>query len=341
MKIARLISAIDSHTAGENARVVIGGIPHIPGETMVEKMGYFKEKMKDLRTALLYEPRGWSAMWSCILTAPTIKDADLGIIFMGAPGGGAVPPMCGHLTIAATTVVVETGIVKATEPITTVKWDTAAGLVTAKAEVKDGRVLGVTMRNVPSFLYKKDVPIEVPGLGKITVDISYAGAFMVMASAKSLGVRVRPENASQILDIGERVTDAANDQIEVSHPEKPHIKEIVQTRIHDDPLNPAANSKNAVVCCHGPGFKAIDRSPCGTGTCAEMAQLYARGKLKLNQEFVSESIVGSLFKGRLIDETRVGNHRAVIPEVTGNAYITGIHQIVIDPDDPLKHGFLL
>jgi len=323
---------------------VIGGIAHIPGETMAEKMEYFREEMKDLRKAIMFEPRGWSAMWFAVLTPPTIKDADLGILFTGAPGApgeGVVVPMCGSLTVAATTVVVETGIVKATEPITTVKWDTAAGLVTAKVEVRDGRAIGVTLRNVPSFLYKKDVFVEVTGLGKIPVDVVYGGVFTAIVSAKSLGIRVKPENSKQIVEIGNRVLNAVNEQIAVSHPEFPELTSIVQVRIMDDPVSPKANSRNAILCCHGLGTKAIDRSPCGTGTSGEMAQQYARGKLKLKQEYIVESITDTLWKGRLVEEVSVGQYRAVVPEVTGTAYIIGINQLVIDPDDPLKYGFLL
>ncbi len=340
MKIARLITTVDAHTAGENVRVITGGIPYIPGKTIVEKMEHCKKELDQLRTALMYEPRGYRAMFGCIVTAPTTKDADLGILFMGAPG---YLDMCGHALIGATTVVIETGIIKATEPITVVKWDTGAGLITTTASVEHGRVQSVTFRSALSFLYKSSVPIKIHRLGKILVDISFGGVFTAIVSAKDLGIKVIPEYSDQILDLGERILDAVNEQIEVRHPDQPHIKTVDQVMITDDPVNRSANYRNAVVCCHGPPGckKAIDRSPCGTGTCARMAQLFSNGELKLNQEFIHESIIGTLFRGKLVEEVLVGDYQAAVPEVTGTAYVTGIHQFVLDRDDPLKYGFLL
>jgi proline racemase len=339
MRFERLITTIDSHTAGENVRVITGGIPYIPGSTIVEKMEYCKRELDSLRTALMYEPRGYSAMFGCILTNPTREDADLGIIFMGAPG---YLDMCGHALIGAATVAIETGIIKAVEPVTTVKWDTCAGLVTTKAEIEDGRPKNITFRNVASFLYKDNVPVEVPRLGEISVDISFGGIFTAIVSAKRLGIRVNPEHSNEILNLGECILGALNEQVEVKHPENPHIKATSQVMITDDPSNPLANYRNAVVCCHGSrSRRAIDRSPCGTGTCARMAQLYSIGELGIHQDFIHESIIGTLFKGKLVEETRIGTYRAVIPEVTGSSYITGFHQFIIDPEDPLKYGFLI
>jgi len=340
MKIARLITTVDAHTAGENVRVITGGIPYIPGETIVEKMEYCKKELDHLRTALMYEPRGYRAMFGCILTAPTTNDADLGILFMGAPG---YLDMCGHALIGATTVVIETGIIKATEPTTIIKWDTCAGLITTMANFENERVQSVTFRGTPSFLYKSNVTIEVRRLGKILVDISFGGVFTVIVSAKDLGIKVIPDYSNRILDIGERVLNAINEQVEIKHPDHPHVETVGQVMITDDPVNPSANYRNAVVCCHESGRSkmAIDRSPCGTGTCARMAQLFSDGELKLNREFIHESIIGTLFRGKLVEEVHVGDYRAAVPEVTGTAYVTGIHQFVLDRDDPLKYGFLL
>jgi len=340
MRIAHLITTIDAHTAGENVRVIIGGIPYIPGETISKKIEYCKRKLDYVRKALMYEPRGHRAMFGCILTAPTRSDADLGIIFMGAPG---YLDMCGHALIGATTVVIETGIIKPVEPMTIVRWDTSAGLVTALASIQNGCLQNVTFRAPPSFLYKSDVSVKVPKLDKVLVDISFGGIFTAIVNAEDLGIKVSPEYSNQILDIGNRLLRAVNEQVKVKHPEKPHICTISQVMIIDDPVNPLAKNRNAVVCCQGPfeSKKAIDRSPCGTGTCARMAQLYFKGELKLNQEFVHESIIGTLFKGKLVEETLVKNYRAVIPEVTGSSFITGIHQFILDQNDPLKCGFLL
>ncbi len=175
------------------------------------------------------------------------------------------------------------------------------------------------------------------------MDISFGGVFTAIVSAKDFGIKVIPEYSNQILDIGERVLNAVNEQVEIKHPNRPHIKTVSQVMITDDPLNPSANYRNAVVCCHGSerSKMAIDRSPCGTGTCARMIQLFSNGELKLNQEFVHESIIGTLFRGKLVEEVHVGDYRAAVPEVTGTAYVTGIHQFFLDRDDPLKYGFLL
>lgn len=339
MRIARLITTIDSHMAGENVRVITSGIPYVRGKTMIEKMRYYKRELESIRTTLMYEPRGYSAMFGCVLVPPTVKDADLGILFMGSPG---YIEMCGHALIGATTVVLESGMIKSTEPTTIIKWDTCAGVVVTKANIKKGRVKSVTFENVPSFLYRSDV-VKVDGLGEFPVDICFGGVFTAILSAENLNIEVKPEYSTQILDLGEKILKVVNEQAEIKHPDKPSLNRVSQVMITDTPLNPLADYRNVVVCCYGiPRVKkAIDRSPCGTGTCARMAQLYSKGELRLNQEFVHESIIGTLFKGRLVSEVLVGDYYAVIPEITGSAYITGIHQFIVDPEDPLKNGFLL
>lgn len=334
MRFGKLIIAVDSHTMGEPTRVVVGGIPHIPGKTMAEKKEYLEKNMDHIRTALMHEPRGHRDMFGSIITAPVNQEADFGIIFMD---GGGYLNMCGHGSIGAVTVAIETGMVKAVTPVTYVKLDTPAGLVEARAEVEDNVVKSVTVRNVPAFLYEADVKIDVPELGQITADIAFGGSFFAIVDAKQLGIKIEPSNVDDLIKAGMAIKRAANEQIKVQHPEKEHIKTIDLVEIYDDTENPNAHLKNVVIFGDG----QADRSPCGTGTCAKMATLYAKGKLDLGQDFLYESIIGTVFKGRLIGATKVGPFDAVIPEITGNAYITGFNQFVIDPDDPVKYGFLL
>jgi proline racemase len=334
MKFSRTVMAIDSHTMGEPTRIVVGGIPNIPGKTMADKKEYLEQHMDYIRTALMREPRGHRDMFGSILTSSVNPEADYGIVFMD---GGGYLNMCGHGSIGAVTAAIETGIVNATEPVTTVKFDAPAGFITARAAMQNKAVQSVTIRNVPAFLYKRDAQIEVPGLGQITLDVSFGGSFFAIVSAKELSVKVEPNNVDMLIKMGMAILKAANEQIPVQHPELSHIKSIDLIEIYDTPVNPVADYKNIVIFGNG----QADRSPCGTGTCAKMATLYAKKELALNQEFIYESIIGTLFKGVLVDTTKVGEFEAVIPEITGSAYITGFNQFVIDPNDPLKFGFLL
>ncbi|MGB9838973.1 proline racemase [Thermovenabulum sp.] len=334
MRFEKMIYAVDSHTMGEPTRVVIGGIPAIPGKTMAEKKEYLEKNMDHIRRALMHEPRGHRDMFGSIITSPVNPEADFGIIFMD---GGGYLNMCGHGSIGAVTVAIETGMVKPVEPVTYVKLDTPAGLVEARAEVENNVVKSVTVRNVPAFLYKSDVEIDVAGIGKIKADISFGGSFFAIVDAKQLNIKVKPENVDEIIKIGMAIKKAANEQIRVQHPEKEHIKTIDLVEIYDETDNPNAHLRNVVIFGDG----QADRSPCGTGTSAKMATLFAKGKLSLNQPFYYESIIGTIFKGELVAETTVGPYKAVIPEITGNAFITGFNQMVIDPEDPVKYGFLL
>lgn len=334
MKINRFIFVVDSHTMGEPTRVVVGGFPHLPGKTMAEKKEYLENHMDYIRKALMHEPRGHRDMFGSIITAPANQEADIGIIFMD---GGGYLNMCVHGCIGTVTVAIETGMIKAVEPVTQVRLDTPAGLVEARAEVEDDIVKSVTIRNVPAFLYEADVKINVPDFGQITADVAFGGSFFVIVDAKQLGIRIEPSYADDLIRAGMAIKRAANEQIKVQHPEKKHIRTIDLVEIYDETENPEAHLKNVVVFGDG----QVDRSPCGTGTCAKMAALYAKGKLSLGQEFLYESIIGTIFKGRLVGVTKVGPFDAVIPEVTGRAYITGFNQFVIDPEDPIKYGFLL
>jgi proline racemase len=269
-----------------------------------------------------------------IITEPASPEADVGIIFIEVSG---FLPMCGHGTIAACTVLVETGIVEAREPVTEITLDTPAGLVKAKIRVEDGITKDVTIQNIPSFLLKSDVEVDVYTLGRVKLDIAWGGNFYAIVPAASVGLDLIPERAKDIVDYGTKIREAVYEQVEVVHPENPAINRCTHVRFISLPTNPKATAKNAVFY----GDKGIDRSPCGTGTSAELAFRHAKGELKLNEEFVSESIIGTLFYGKLIEETKVGSLPAVVPTIRGSAYITGLQQFVLDPRDPWPGGFYL
>ncbi|MBW1730256.1 MAG: proline racemase family protein [Deltaproteobacteria bacterium] len=334
MKINRVFSTIDTHTGGEPTRTIIGGLPYIPGKTIVEKMHYLKENMDWIRTSLMFEPRGHSVMSGVILTEPTHPEADIGVIFIET---GGYLPMCGHDTIGVSTALVETGMITVEEPFTYITLDTPAGLTRVKVHVENGKARSVTFRNIPSFVFAKDVEVYVPGFGKIKMDVSYGGNVYAILPADAVELEILPENASEIIQKGRMVRDAVNSQVRIQHPEKPFVNECTHVQFYGKPSAPDADLKNTVFFADS----GIDRSPCGTGTSAKVATLYAKGELKLNEEFVHESIIGSIFVARAVEEAKVGPYEAIVPEVTGSAYVTGMSQFVIDPDDPHRNGFLL
>lgn len=334
MSFGRCVWAVDSHTAGEPTRVVVGGLPAIPGSSMAEKKRYLSEEMDWLRRMLMWEPRGHRDMFGSVLTSPCEEGADLGIVFMD---GGGYLDMCGHGTIGAATVAVEMGLVRAREPETVVRFDTPAGLVEARVRVEGGRAVEVSVVNVPSFLYRGGVSVEVEGVGEVTVDVAFGGNFFAVVDSDELGLRLVPEEASRLVEVGLRIREAVDAAVRAVHPERPHLEGVRLVEFSGHPLNPAAHRRNAVVFGDG----QLDRSPCGTGTSAKMAVLHARGELGVGEDFVHESVLGTLFRGRILGRTRVGPFEAVIPQITGRAHITGFCQFVLDPQDPLGEGFRL
>ncbi|UCD96720.1 MAG: proline racemase family protein [Candidatus Bathyarchaeota archaeon] len=334
MKFDRLISTLETHTAGEPTRIVVGGIPFVPGPTMLDKRRYLEDNLETVRTSLMQEPRGHSNMYGAILTPPVSDDASFGVIFMDTTGYWN---MCGHGTIGVVTAVVETGMVDKKSPTTTIKLDTVAGPILAYAHIKNEAVTSVTVRNVPAF-WQKFAEIEVPQIGTVTCDVAYGGNFCAIVDADAIGIKVERKNLKKLIEVGMSIRKAANQQIELQHPEKPFVNEIHHVQICSKLKHAKDHVRNVVVS----GEKQADRSPCGTATCALMATLYHKQRLALNHPFVSESIIGTAFNGKLVSPSRIGGSiDAVIPEITGSAYLTGFYLHLISSDDPLKHGFLV
>ena len=338
-----MITAVDAHACGEPGRVITGGVLDVPGKTMFEKKCWIETHADHIRKRMLREPRGYPAANCNLILPPIHPEADAGFVIMEQV---EYPPMSGTNTICVVTVLIETGMVRATEPLTTLKLDTPAGLISIDAEVRNGKVKRVTFRNVPAFAMHLDAHVEVPHLGTVTVDVAYGGMFYVIADAGPLGLRLTPDEAGDIARIAEMIKAAAREQLPVVHPENPGIDGVTIAQI-SAPSKTGAHRQNAVVVSTGEldwsrpstWTGALDRSPCGTGTCAKMAVLYAKGKLKLGEDFVHEGILGTTFTGRLIEETSVGNYAAVIPTLSGAAWITGFAQYVLDPEDPFPEGF--
>jgi proline racemase len=333
MRSARYFSAVDSHTEGMPTRVITGGVPPLPGDTMLERKLRFEAERDDLRLLLMREPRGHGAMSGAILQPPTRPDADWGVLFIEVSG---CLPMCGHGTIGVATVLVETGMVEVTEPETTIDLDTPAGLVTARVEVADARATGVSLRNVPSFLHEQDATVEVPGLGSVTFDMAFGGNFYALVDAASVELSPDPEQAPALIDTGLAIMDAINAARPPVHPEDDRIRGCRHVVLHA-PGTDGAHAR-AATAIH-PGW--LDRSPCGTGTSARIAQLHARGALQSGAPFVNESVIGTRFTARVVEETTVAGRPAIVPEITGRAWITGIGQYLLDPSDPFPAGFRL
>ncbi len=333
MRTTRVFHAVDSHTEGMPTRVITGGVGALPGESMFERRRWFIEHSDWLRRLLVNEPRGHGAMSGAILQPPTRPEADVGVLFIEVSG---CLPMCGHGAMGVATVLVETGVVEVVEPVTAIRLDTPAGLVTADVAVRDGAAESVTIRNVPSFSYELDAKVDVPGYGALRYDMAYGGNFYAICELDQLGIRFDRSEKQRILDAGLAVMAAINEQRRPVHPENPEINVCHHVQF----LAPGSDERYSrhAMAIH-PGW--FDRSPCGTGTSARMAQLHERGLLSLHTDFVNESFIGTRFTGRLVEETTVGDRPAVVPMVTGRAWITGTAQYMLDPTDPFPQGFEL
>jgi proline racemase len=333
MRSRLVLHAVDSHTEGMPTRVITGGVGTIPGASMAERRAHFRQHLDHLRTLLMYEPRGHAAMSGAILQPPTRPDADYGVLFIEVTD---CLPMCGHGSIGVATVLVETGMVAVTEPVTTVRLDTPAGLVTLEVAVEDGRARSVTLANVPAFALGLDRKAVLPDGRTVTYDLAYGGNFYAIAPLAQFGLPFERARKDDILAAGLALIDAVNAQDPPVHPADPGISGLHHAHLLAPDAGPR-HSRHALVI--HPGY--FDRSPCGTGTCARMAQLHARGELPVGQDFANESFIGSTFTGRLTGTTEVAGRPAVLPVITGRAWITGTAQYLLDPDDPFPAGFLV
>ena len=344
MRLASLIWAVDLHACGEPGRVITGGVLDVPGETMFAKMKYLERHADGLRKRMLREPRGYPAANCNLILPPTRPEAHAGFVIMEQV---EYPPMSGTNTICVTTALLETGMVPMQEPFTDLVLEAPAGLVGVRAECANGKVTKVTFRNVPAFATHLDTPIEVPHLGTVTVDVAWGGMFYVIADATAFGLRLTPDEGRDIARIGEMIKAATQEQLPVVHPDNPEIAGVSISQLSGPPHDPANHRRNAVIVSTGQlnwnrpatWTGALDRSPCGTGTCAKMAVLHAKGQLGLQQDFQHEGVLGTVFTGRLVEETKVGPYRAVVPTLSGRAWITGFAHYVLDPDDPFPEGF--
>ena len=344
MTFSRMINAVDAYAAGEPGRVIVGGVLNIPGNTMLEKKNFLENERDDLRKLMLQEPRGYPALCCNIILPPTRPEADAGYVIMEHT---EYPGMSGTNTICVVTVLLETGMLSMEEPETRIVLEAPAGLIEVKAQCQNGKVTEVTFKNVPAFAVHLDAEIDVPELGKVTVDVAYGGMFYVIAEAEQLGIQLVSESGRDIVRVSEMIRQAADDQILAQHPEIPKFQGITISQLSGPAARADAHFRNAVTVSTG-GFRwdrpstwtgALDRSPCGTGTCAKMAALHAKGQLPLDQDFRHEGILGTVFTGRLVEKTQVGDYEAVVPTLSGQAWITGFSTYVLDPGDPFPQGF--
>lgn len=333
MKYDKLFTTIDTHTGGNPTRSLISGMPALEGETMSEKMLYMQKNYDWIRKFLMNEPRGHGVMSGVIITDPCHPDADLGVIYIET---GGYLPMCGHDTIGVCTALVESQLIPVVEPFTQVTLDTPAGLVDVNIRVEKGIAKEVTFKNVPSF-FLKNVVIEDIEYGTVEVEVAYGGNFYGIIDARKLGLLLTVDNATKIINVGIRLRNAINAKEEIVHPEYPFIHGLTHMEFYTDPENPQAHLKNTVVVPPG----GIDRSPCGTGTSAKVATLYKKGKLQLNEPFLYESIVGTIFTAQILEEVEVPGVQAIIPQVSGSAWVMGMHRFYYNEEDPLREGYLM
>lgn len=328
------ITAIDAHTAGEPLRIFTCGYPRLQGETILAKRRYAMETLDYLRTATMWEPRGHADMYGCIITEPVTDDGDFGVIFTHNEGYSS---MCGHGIIAVTKVGLETGILKKAGEHEVIKIDTPAGRVTAYPSWKDGSVTSVSFLNVPSFVYTAGEVVNVPGLGKINYDIAFGGAFYAFVDAEEAGVELNPCGFRRLIERGTLIKKAIMKECEIKHPFEIDLGFLYGVIFVGKAEKAVNHSRNVCVFADG----EVDRSPTGTGVSARAALHTARNELGLQEPFTVESILGTCFTGEAVEKTKYGPYEAVIPKITGSAYISGINTLLIDPEDPLRNGFIL
>ena len=346
MRAGRVIQAVDLHAAGEPGRVIVGGVLDVPGDSMFRKMQHLHRHADELRKMMLREPRGYPAANCNLVLPPTREEADAGFVIMEQT---EYPPMSGTNTMCVVTALLETGMLPAREPTTELTLETPAGLIEVEARVEDGKVTRVTFENVPAFAVHLDAVVEVPTVGEVRVDVAWGGMFYAIAEAARFGLTIAPEHGRKLAQFGAMVKQAAREQLEAVHPENPEIRQASIGQLTGPWDRETRTASNAVSVATGEvdwerpetWTGALDRSPCGTGTSARMAVLHAKGELGIGEDFRNFGPVGTEFVGRLLRETEVGGVPAVVPEISGQAWITGTASYSLDPSDPFPEGFTL
>ncbi|GAB7524403.1 trans-3-hydroxy-L-proline dehydratase [Paraburkholderia sp. 2C] len=334
MKLNRVISTVEVHTAGEPFRIVTSGLPKIPGKTIVERRTWLKEHADHLRRALIFEPRGHADMYGGYLTDAVSEGADFGIIFVHNEG---YSDHCGHGVIALATAAVSLGWVERTEPETRVGIDAPCGFIEAFVKWDGTHAGSVRFVNVPSFIWARDVTVRTPSFGEVRGDIAFGGAFYFYTSGAPFELAVRESEIDRLIRFGAEVKRAANDAFRVEHPHITEINHVYGTIIDNAPRHAGSTQANCCVFAD----REVDRSPTGSGTAGRVAQLYLRGQLKEGETLVNESVIGTIFRGRVLRETKLDRFDAVIPEIEGDAYICGFANWIVDERDPLSYGFLV
>jgi proline racemase len=333
MRAQRMITVVGCHAGGEIGNVVVGGVLPPPGATVFEQMQALARD-DSLRRLLLREPRGSVAVHANLIVPPTRDDCAAGYIIMEPT---EYPAMSGSNTICVATVLLETGMVEMKEPETTVRLEAPAGVVEVTARCSDGKCESVELTNVPCFADRLDAPLEVEGVGTLTVDVAFGGMWYAIADARALGFALEPHEARDLSLVGERIRAAAREQLPCVHPENPQIAGVSIVEIAEPWRGVGETSKNAVVVAPG----RLDRSATGTGLSARMAALHARGAMRVGEAMTHASVLGTTFEGHIVSETTVGDRAAIVPAIRGSAWITGITQVIVDPSDPFPEGYLL
>ncbi|ELY54175.1 proline racemase [Natronococcus amylolyticus DSM 10524] len=328
------ITTIESHTGGEPLRIIVDGFPELTGETILERRRYMHDEYDTLRSALMWEPRGHADMYGAVLTEPVSDEADVGVLFTTNKGYSS---MCGHGIIALGTALFETGMLPPNQPEEIVAFDTPAGLVTATSQIEKDRVTSVSFENVPSFAPLLDQTVTVPELGPVEFDLGYGGAFYAYCDADQIDLDLSPDNDDEIIHTGMAIKRAVSDSFDIKHPVEDDLSFLYGTVFRKESSTEGCDSKNVCVFADG----QIDRSPTGTGVSGRLAIQHARGDLEVGDELVVESIIGTVFRGTITGKEPYGGYDAIVPRISGSAYVTGRNEFVIDPEDPLSDGFLI
>jgi proline racemase len=325
---------IDSHTAGEPTRLIVGGVGPVPGKTMRDKRLYFMAHYDQIRLQLTRETRGHRGMFAAMLTEPVTAGAHFGLIYMDPR---RYPYLCGHGTMGAVMTLIEAGMIPITSGELPVVVDTPSGPMETVAYLNNGRVESVAIRMVPSFVYQDQVKLELPDFGGILASTVCVGGFFVMVSSEQLGLDLNPANSPRLIELGMHLIDAANQQLKVRHPTRAEVNTVDVAEFYDPATDAQGMGKSVVVY----GEQHMDRSPCGTGTAAKMTLLHHQGKINPGDTFTNTSPLGTTFQGRIVEERRLGDTPAIVAEIRGSAYVTGVHEFIVDPRDPFQEGYLI